>query len=123
MTNADHDGANTERALIPVVNATSPAPTTVTEAVAYLYEQGYTDDIKLEGTNIVSGRSNISYALCNVVVDYTFRFEGDSDPSDGAIVLGLRYPDTDMRATLVSAYGHYADPETSEFFARLRKQS
>ena len=121
MTN--HDRSNTERALVPVVNATSPAPITVTEAVAYLNEQGYTDDVNLEGTNIVSGRTNISYALSNVIVDYTFRFEGDSDPSDEAIVLGLRYPDTDMRATLVSAYGHYADPETSEFFARLRKQS
>ena len=123
MTNADHDGANTERALIPVVNATSPAPTTVTEAVAYLYEQGYTDDVKLEGNNVLFGRSNIPFANINVIVDYMFRFEGDSDPSDGAIVLGLRYPDTDIRATLVSAYGHYADPETSEFFARLRKHS
>ena len=122
MTNAHDDRADTEHALVPAVNATSPAPTTVTDAVAYLNEQGYTDDVKLEGSNIVSGRTNSSYALINVIVDYTFRFEGDSDPSDEAIVLGLRYPDTDMRATLVSAYGHYADPETAEFFARLRKQ-
>lgn len=97
-----------------------PAPTTVTEAVVYLREQGYTDDVELEGTNIVSGRTSISYALSNVIVDHTFRFEGDSDPADAAIVLGLRYPYTGIRATLVSAFGHGADPATAEFFRRLR---
>lgn len=99
---------------------TDPAPATVTDAVAFLREQGYTDEIELQGTNFVSGRTNISYALVNVIVDYTFRFEGDSDPGDEAIVLGLRYPDTDIRATLVSAFGQDADPATSEFFRRLR---
>lgn len=98
----------------------NPAPLTVTEAVAFLREQGYTDDIELNGTNFVFGRTNLSYALVNVIVDHTFRFEGDSDPGDEAIVLGLRYPDTDIRATLVSAYGRDADPATAEFFRRLR---
>ena len=97
-----------------------PTPSTVTDAVAFLREQGYTDEIELKGTNFVSGRTNISYALSNVIVDHTFRFEGDSDPGDEAIVLGLRYPDTDIRATLVSAFGHGADPATAEFFRRLR---
>ena len=60
--------------------AEMPAPSTVTEAVVYLREQGYTNDVELEGTNIVSGRTNISYALSNVIVDHRFRFEGDSDP-------------------------------------------
>jgi hypothetical protein len=99
---------------------TNPTPLTVTEAVAFLREQGYTDDIDLQGTNFVSGRTNLSYALINVIVDHTFRFEGDSDPGDEAIVLGLRYPETDIRATLVSAYGRDADPATAEFFRRLR---
>ena len=31
-----------------------PAPLTVTDAVAYLRAQGYTDDIELKGTNFVS---------------------------------------------------------------------
>ncbi len=100
--------------------AEMPAPSTATEAVVYLREQGYTNDVELEGTNIVSGRTNISHALSNVIVDHRFRFEGDSDPADAAIVLGLRYPDTGIRATLVSAFGHGADPATAEFFARLR---
>ncbi|MEK7292926.1 MAG: hypothetical protein AAB327_05750 [Actinomycetota bacterium] len=96
------------------------SPTTVTDAVAFLRAQGYIDEVELKGINLVSGRTNISCALTNVIVDHTFRFEGDSDPGDEAIVLGLRYPGSDIRATLVSAYGHDADPATSEFFRRLR---
>lgn len=97
-----------------------PAPTTVTDAVAFLRGAGYTDEVDLEGRCISCGRTNMSYALEDVIVDHTFRFEGDSDPGDEAIVLGLSYPDTDVRATFVSAFGAYADPAAAEFFARLR---
>ena len=89
---------------------TSFHPLTVTEAVAFLQEQGYTDEIELNGPKLVCERTKLSYDLANILVDHTFRFEGDSDPGDEAIVLGLRYPDSDIRATLVSAYGRDADP-------------
>lgn len=97
-----------------------PTPTTVTDAVAFLRQQGYTDDVDIEGPTLACARTQQSYTLENVIVDHTFRFEGDSDPADEAIVLGLRYPDTDMKATLVSAFGPDADPATAAFFSRLR---
>ncbi len=100
---------------------TNSDPLTVTEAVAFLHEQGYTDEIEMIGAKFVCERTNLSYELANVIVDHTFRFEGDSDPGDEAIVLGLRYPESDMRATLVSAYGRDADPAIAEFFRRLRQ--
>lgn len=99
---------------------TNSVPLTVTEAVAFLHEQGYTDEIELSGSNLVCHRTNLSYALANVIVEHTFRFEGDSDPGDEAIVLGLRYPDSDIRATFVSAYGRDANPDTAAFFRQLR---
>ncbi len=102
--------------------AASPAPNTVTDAVAYLRANGYTDDVELDGASLSCVRTQLKYALANVIVDHTFRFEGDSDPGDEAIVLGLRYPDTDVRATLVSAFGHDADPATTEFLAMLRRR-
>ena len=98
-----------------------PAPTTVTDAVAFLRTAGYTDDVELDSGSLSCARTQMTYALANVIVDHTFRFEGDSDPGDEAIVLGLRYPDTDVKATLVSAFGHDADPATSEFLSRLPK--
>jgi len=104
-----------------VTDGATPAPTTVTDAVAFLRAAGYTDDVELDGSELSCARTQMSYALANVIVDHTFRFEGDSDPGDEAIVLGLRYPDTEVKATLVSAFGHDADPATSEFLSRLPK--
>jgi len=107
-------------------DASSTSPTTVTDAVAFLRAAGYTDDVVLDGNTMSCARTRMNYALANVIVDHTFRFEGDSDPGDEAIVLGLRYPDTDgpnsgIKATLVSAFGHDADPATAEFLSRLPK--
>jgi hypothetical protein len=98
-----------------------PSPTTVTDAVAFLRAAGYTDDVELDGSSLSCARTQMNYALADVVVDHTFRFEGDSDPGDEAIVLGLRYPGSDIKATLVSAFGHDADPATTEFLSRLPK--
>ncbi len=96
------------------------APSTVTEAVSLLRERGYVDDVDLQGSTLACSGKGSSCNLSSVVVDHTFRFEGDSDPGDEAIVLGLRFPDSDVRAILVSAFGADAEPEVAEFFAGLR---
>ncbi len=95
-------------------------PSTVTEAVTLLHELGYTDDVELVGASAACIRASRTQPLSTVIVDHTFRFEGDSDPGDEAIVLGLRFPDTDVKGVLVSAFGPDADPETAAFFATLR---
>jgi len=97
------------------------APSTVTDAVTFLRGAGYTDDVDLEGDTLSSARTQTTCSLTNVIVDHTFRFEGDSDPADEAIVLGLRYPDSAVKATLVSAFGHDADPAMAEFLSHLPK--
>ncbi len=91
----------------------STSPSTVTEAVALLREQGYTTDLGLRGNTPHSEHDPDQFAIEEV-----FRFEGDSDPGDEMIVLGVYCPDCDARGTVVSAYGHGADPA---LFARLRR--
>ncbi|MEO6122837.1 MAG: hypothetical protein ABIR32_03945 [Ilumatobacteraceae bacterium] len=95
-------------------------PDTVTEAVALLRVCGYVDDVELQGAVLACARTATTHPFASVIVDHTFRFEGDSDPGDEAIVLGLRFPDIDLRAVLVSAFGHDAAPETARFFRGLR---
>ena len=102
------------------VDAADLEPSTVTEAVALLRREGYLDDVEIDGAALACARTESVHPLSSVVVDHTFRFEGDSDPADEAIVLGLRFPDADLKAVLVSAFGPGAAPETAAFFARLR---
>ncbi|HEY4331014.1 MAG TPA: hypothetical protein VGM78_00525, partial [Ilumatobacteraceae bacterium] len=86
------------------------APNTVTEAVALLRDKGYDEDIEIESGDASCTRAGARLSLTAVVVEHTYRFEGDSDPGDEAIVLGLRFPDTGVRGVLVSAFGADAEP-------------
>jgi hypothetical protein len=90
------------------------APDTVTEAVALLESEGYTTDVVLEpGYYVCSGCEQRS-PLADAQVEQMFRFEGESDPADEMIVLGLGCPQCDKKGILVSAFGPAADPEHAE---------
>lgn len=84
-------------------------PETVTEAVRLLVAEGYDSDFSLD-----------QHTAGDVVVRRTFRFEGDTDPADEAIVLGVETIDTATLGIVVSAYGPDADPQFIELVNRLQ---
>ena len=86
------------------------APDTVTEAVELLTREGYVDDFRLCADGIVAAGHDAPHPTSTAIVDFTFRFEGDSDPGDEAIVLGVRCATCGRRGILVSAFGPAADP-------------
>ena len=88
---------------------TPTGPETVTEAVQYLAERGYVDSFALAAEGLSGPGAEQLHALEEAVVDYQFRFEGDSDPGDEAIVLGITCSCAE-RGVLVSAFGPSADP-------------
>ena len=88
---------------------TPTGPETVTEAVQYLAARGYTDSFALAAEGLSGPGEEQLHDLADAVVDYQFRFEGDSDPGDEAIVLGVSCA-CSQRGVLVSAFGPNADP-------------
>lgn len=96
-----------------------PTPETVTEAVELLATEGYTDEFTLCERGLVRSGADEAHPLHTAVVDYTFRFEGPSDPADEAIVLGVRCPEWDRKGVVVSAFGPEADPKEAELLASL----
>lgn len=60
-----------------------------------------------------------AHGAAAVVVQHTFRFEGESDPGDEAIVLGVGIGECGARGIIVSAYGPDADPELLALIAQL----
>ncbi|MGD9798542.1 MAG: phosphoribosylpyrophosphate synthetase [Acidimicrobiia bacterium] len=87
------------------------APETVTEALALLAADGYTEDFNLVGTSASCPRCAATHELDHAAIERLYRFEGPSDPADEAIVLGLDCPACGGRGVLVSAFGPDADPE------------
>ena len=97
-------------------------PDTVTEAVAFLAEEGYVDDFRLCADGIVSSDHAEPHPTASAIVDHTFRFEGPSDPADEAIVLGVRCPEWGSKGVVVAAYGPDADPDEAAVLVALTRR-
>lgn len=95
------------------------APDTVTDAVRTLSAEGYTADFQLiDGAIRWDGRRH-ECAVDTMVVERTYRFEGQTDPGDEMIVFGLHDPATDTRGTLASGFGPSADPDVLDHLVGL----
>ena len=96
-----------------------PAPDTVTEAMALLQSEGYTADVLLSADAVVCPACNEVMPLAEAVVERMYRFEGESDPADEMIVLGLSCGSCGQKGLLVSAFGHDADRAHAEALRAL----
>jgi len=97
------------------------APDTVTEAVEFLTREGYVDDLRLCADGIVAAGRDAPHPTSTAIVDFTFRFEGDSDPGDEAIVLGVQCTEWNRKGVIVSAYGPDADPAEAALLVALTR--
>jgi hypothetical protein len=94
-------------------------PDTVTEAVELLQAEGYTSDVMVGPNTFTCPACGQASPLADAHVDKVFRFEGESDPADEMIVIGLSCPACGQRGLLVSAFGPDADPEHAEALRSL----
>ena len=95
------------------------AAETVLDAVRTLEGLGYTDDLRLEDGGVLCSACGARHAPERLVITHTYRFEGESNPDDEAIVLGVECPSCGTRGVIVSAYGPQADPGLFELLQRL----
>ena len=89
---------------------------TVTEAVEGLKQRGYTRDFNLRENCIICDEEKYNPEDFEIVEVY--RYEGDSDPADEAVVYAVESKKGD-RGVLVSGYGISADEMTSELAKKL----
>jgi hypothetical protein len=85
------------------------APETVADAVRLLEDDGYVGEFSLDADAVHCGSCSQVCEPTRVTISRTYRFEGNTDPADEAIVLGLECPDCGVKGILVSAYGPDAD--------------
>ena len=80
---------------------------TVTQAVNGLRDRGYTVDFNLaENCLICMGES---YAIQDFEITEVHRFEGDTDPSDEAVVYAVESIKNNSKGILVTGYGISAE--------------
>ena len=89
---------------------------TVTDAVKGLKERGYTKDFNLKENCIVCHEDKFNPEEFEITEVY--RFEGDSDPADEAVVYGIASK-TGLKGVLVNGYGPSADAISAEMAKKL----
>ena len=88
-------------------------------AIDNLREEGFDKDFRLEGKHIHCGDKH--FALEDMKIVITHRYEGDSDPADEVTVYGLESIFGD-KGILVIADGIYADASSTNTLALLHKK-
>lgn len=96
-----------------------PSFDTVTEALFWLSEQGFTKDFNIAEDCIVFNNGEQSLSPNEFNIEYYFRFEGDTDPGDEDIVYGISSAKNDIKGVLMSAFGMYADSMSVEMIRKL----
>ncbi len=89
---------------------------TVSGAVSGLKKRGFDIDFNLEENCLICQHGKLNADDFEIVEVH--RFEGDSDPSDEAVVYAIESKDG-MKGVLVNGYGISADTLSSEMAKKL----
>ena len=77
-------------------------------------KEGYTEGFKVTEQGLEAPNNHHQYAPEEINVINFFRFEGESDPDDNAILYVIETNDG-TKGTLIDAYGIYNDPKVARF--------
>jgi hypothetical protein len=80
---------------------------------------GYTNDFKVTDKGLVCLQTEKKYKPSEVQIVNFFRFEGNSDPDDNAILYVIETSDG-TKGTIVDGYGVYTDAKLDEFMKRVQ---
>ncbi|AWM35277.1 phosphoribosylpyrophosphate synthetase [Hymenobacter nivis] len=95
--------------------------TTVSEVLNALKEEGYTVDFNLQGNCLVCHGNALQLSPDEFLLDKHYRFEGLSDPGDGAIVYAISSARHGIKGTLVNGYGISSEAMGADMVKALRE--
>lgn len=86
-------------------------------AIEELRKRGYTEDFNLKDNCIVCNEQK--FGADEFEIKEVYRFEGDSDPGDESIVLGIEST-SGKKGVLVNGYGYSSEPMGDEIERKLK---
>jgi hypothetical protein len=92
---------------------------TLSETMNELRKEGYVEDFNLQQNCLECRNGQFKIFAEEFKVDKFFRFEGDSNPSDAAILYAISSDTHQLKGVLVNAYGIYSEPVTDEMLQKL----
>lgn len=96
---------------------------TVTEVLNELKGMGYTNDFNLNKNCLVCYENALTLHPDEFVVDKHFRFEGITDPADESVIYAISSTKSNIKGTLINAYGVYSDDLSNEMVRALQEKA
>ncbi|MEO8398391.1 MAG: hypothetical protein ABI550_01110 [Ignavibacteriaceae bacterium] len=97
--------------------------TTLSEAMNKMRDKGFDQDFEMTTQGFINAKSRMKYQPNNLIIKKIFRFEGDSNPDDMAILYAIEAADG-IKGLLVDAFGTYADDgsdyKLAEFLQKVK---
>jgi hypothetical protein len=84
-----------------------------------LRKEGYVEDFNLQQNCLECRNGQFNVFTNEFIIDKYFRFEGQSNPSDQAILYAISSDKYQLKGVLVNAYGIYSNPVTDEMLEKL----
>lgn len=97
-----------------------PYMNTLTQCINKMVLEGYTNSYKVTDRGLFSTSNEQYYRPDQVKVINFYRFEGQSDPADNAILYVIE-TDDGRKGTLIDAYGPYADAKVNAFMTEVEE--
>jgi hypothetical protein len=91
---------------------------TLASCMKTLYAEGFKENFMVKEGAIHALDSDKKYTPSEVKILNFYRFEGESDPADNAILYALETKDG-IRGLLSDAYGPYADVKVTKFIKEV----
>lgn len=91
---------------------------TISEILETLKEDHYIHDLEFKSGVITSQSTGEEFNPDDLIIECSYRYEGDSDPSDSAVVYAITAK-SGTKGVLVDSYGTYADPELARIIADI----
>jgi len=93
---------------------------TLSQCMNSLKEKGYSKEFNVSEDKLITKEDQKSYSPKDVQIVDFYRFEGDSNPSDNAILYAIETNDG-AKGVLVDAYGMYADEFVTKFINEVEE--
>lgn len=95
---------------------------TLSGTMTKLREEGYTEDFNLGFDRVHCRNEQLKLSPDDFQIDKFYRFEGESNPSDSAILYAISSNKHNVKGVLVNGYGIYSDALSDELVEKLKAQ-
>ncbi len=92
---------------------------TVSTTLNSLEERGYTTDFNIAFDKLICSATKACLNPDEFEITEVYRFEGETNPSDEAVVYAVESKNGKMKGAMVNAFGTYADPMSDEMIKKL----